>query len=565
MRIPRHFAPALVVFASLISTSASPRICRADWPPDGLRISDDTASLITRLQMVRNPAGDYDLSWVHTQQASFFQISTHVSADGVIEPGWSQFGNWYGYELDDFREADMIPDGSGGMFVATVDRILNAPIPAPASARHLLADGTMDPLWPAIQDSTNGPLISAQNAGSVAIASDAAGGAFVIWQGIDRSYRLTRVRANGQAKPTAGFLVSPNCTGGGQPCPLGFGPPSITPDGSGGLMLLWQSWAGTWMQHFEAAGVLTYGDPLPIGGSPGDQGFDYARVFPSGAGEFICAWVELVGGTPRLVLQKFDVNASIAAGWPPSNFVAVHPDTAALDARVEPDGSGGAYAAWRVGAEVRGIRIQSDGSLAPGWPVSGIALGDGLSLPQTDWGIAPSDQGGLLFAARGRLWWHQGDGTLDPAKPAEGVLIHPPILYSKTVLTMCSDGSGGAVVAWDWPNAAGRLSIMLSRVDYSTPAAVGPGPNAPATFALRRVSPNPARGSVSVEFALPDAAPARLEFFDTAGRRMRSVDVSGAGEHSERLSALGDVRPGLYLVRLTQGGRVRTARVALLR
>jgi hypothetical protein len=80
------------------------------------------------------------------------------------------------------------------------------------------------------------------------------------------------------------------------------------------------------------------------------------------------------------------------------------------------------------------------------------------------------------------------------------------------------------------------------------------------------VTPNPAFGEFRVAFALDGASPATLELIDLAGRRLR-VERLGelpAGEHSLPLSGL-DVSPGLYWLRLAQGAKAVTRKVAVVR
>jgi len=90
---------------------------------------------------------------------------------------------------------------------------------------------------------------------------------------------------------------------------------------------------------------------------------------------------------------------------------------------------------------------------------------------------------------------------------------------------------------------------------------------APLAFALEAVRPNPSRGArLSVAFALPTAAPARLELVDVSGRRVayREVGSLGAGRHVADITERRHLQAGLYLVRLTQGTNVRTARAVVL-
>lgn len=88
----------------------------------------------------------------------------------------------------------------------------------------------------------------------------------------------------------------------------------------------------------------------------------------------------------------------------------------------------------------------------------------------------------------------------------------------------------------------------------------------PLAFALAGVRPNPARAApFEVRFALPDAAPATLELLDVAGRLVarREVGSLGGGEHVVRMPERATVRPGRYLLRLTQGGRTQVRSILL--
>ena len=84
---------------------------------------------------------------------------------------------------------------------------------------------------------------------------------------------------------------------------------------------------------------------------------------------------------------------------------------------------------------------------------------------------------------------------------------------------------------------------------------------------LHRAWPNPARDVLTVAFTLPDASPATLELVDLAGRRVESrrVEALGVGTHRVSLESPRAHPPGLYFLRLSQGGRTRTARVCLVR
>jgi hypothetical protein len=79
--------------------------------------------------------------------------------------------------------------------------------------------------------------------------------------------------------------------------------------------------------------------------------------------------------------------------------------------------------------------------------------------------------------------------------------------------------------------------------------------------------PNPAEGDLQVAFALADERAARLELFDLRGRRVatREVGALGAGRHRVVLGGRGALKAGVYMVRLTQDGRVFHAKACVMR
>ena len=78
--------------------------------------------------------------------------------------------------------------------------------------------------------------------------------------------------------------------------------------------------------------------------------------------------------------------------------------------------------------------------------------------------------------------------------------------------------------------------------------------------------PQPVRGRATLRVSLPEAAQATVEVFDLVGRRV-AVLLGGpqaAGMHEVSFDA-GALPSGLYLVRLSAGGQVRTERLAVVR
>ena len=86
-------------------------------------------------------------------------------------------------------------------------------------------------------------------------------------------------------------------------------------------------------------------------------------------------------------------------------------------------------------------------------------------------------------------------------------------------------------------------------------------------LALARPWPNPSRGSLGVAFTLATAAPADLDLFDVAGRRVwsRRFDAPTAGPHHMLVPAGELPRSGLLFLRLRQAGVSATRRVVMAR
>lgn len=84
---------------------------------------------------------------------------------------------------------------------------------------------------------------------------------------------------------------------------------------------------------------------------------------------------------------------------------------------------------------------------------------------------------------------------------------------------------------------------------------------------LAGLRPNPSGASATVAFTLPERAPTQLDIYDLAGRRVLSRDlgVLAPGSHLQPIGAHGALRPGLYVFRITAGGRSASTRGVIAR
>ena len=116
------------------------------------------------------------------------------------------------------------------------------------------------------------------------------------------------------------------------------------------------------------------------------------------------------------------------------------------------------------------------------------------------------------------------------------------------------------------PAVPGRAAVNDSNFAIIPAALLDAGGTHPAGLALR-VWPNPTRGTAQVWLTLAGGEPARLELLDLAGRRVRALELGGLGSglHRVDLAETNSLRPGLYLIRLSQAGRRATGKLIVTR
>ena len=329
----------------------------------------------------------------------------------------------------------------------------------------------------------------------------------------------------------------------------------------------------------------------------GERARDHRDVF--------VAWSD--GGTTWSTPARASDSPAGFDDWLPEVAVGGdHPD-----ARV---GGGRPYCLWydwRESASICGggsnVYLSRSDDYGASWTPVGA-----LNATQTDWtnagsNIAPNQGDYLsLFADHSNLYAAWADGRNgDPDIYAVTV----PLLTTPVEMALASVEAGPGRVTLTWYAAAlGDRAATVERRDDATDfvaigeatadgggklafvdATVSPGgryayrlawlegatrrtssevwvdvPAAPV-FALHGARPNPASHGVFVSLALPDATPATLELLDVAGRQLGERPVTGAGAHLVNVSENLSLEPGIYLVRLTQGGRSLTRRVTVVR
>lgn len=302
-------------------------------------------------------------------------------------------------------------DGAGGAFIVWHDQ--RAGVSATdVYANHVLANGTRDPAWP-----VNGLAVCTATAEqfNAKIVADGFGGAYVAWQ--DRrtgtlDIYVHHVLSSGQvdpAWPSNGLAV---CTAANNQVL-----PEIVSDGAHGALLVWYDFRNGTHYDIYAHHVLPSGsvDPAwPLDGlaactAVGDQ--RNAKVVPDGLGGAIVAWDDYRGGAQSDVYAQRVLSSGVVdPAWPADgSLLCGAPGNQFVPVLVE-DGSGGALVAWydyRGGAtaDIYATRVLGSGVVAAAWPESGRALC-----------TAPDDQTSVAIVASGPgdaivVWMDRRDGV----------------------------------------------------------------------------------------------------------------------------------------------------------
>jgi hypothetical protein len=206
------------------------------------------------------------------------------------------------------------------------------------------------------------------------------------------------------------------------------------------------------------------------------------------------------------------------------------------------------------------------------WGQPGASLAT-MSCP-ADVAVAPGDVGHLTFTFTNPLEFDMVvDWSLASARNWPGASSS-----GSTIIT--GGGSSDLPFDIDVPDTAAAgangfalTALVRGREQQMTcgaaliSAPTGQAGPTPVRFTLRGFRPNPSAAGAAVEFALPDAAEARLEIFDLGGRLFLSQEVGamGAGVHSVDLSRVHSMRSGVYMIRLVRRDQTLNARGVLLR
>jgi len=362
------------------------------------------------------PGGQYTFSAVPDLSGGAIVIfyggqvfAQHVAADGSIAPGFGPNGNPVSHSTGNASVPRSAPDGAGGAFVVWEDSRSD---PYDIYGQHLLASGAIDPAWP---------------------ASDLPIG--------------------------AGSLSQDQ--------------PAVAPDGSGGLLVVWQDDrngpVNTYAQRVSAAGAPLW-TPNGVGVCLEAGVQFHPRVIGDGLGGAYVTWEDNRTGRSRIYAQHLAADGTLVAGWPVDGLPVGNPGAVgvAYEPELVSDGAGGVIIGWTTSPQgavfhTIALRLLADGSVAPGWPPSGTLL---CNLLQTqDLPAIVTDRAGGAIVV-----WHDFRDIQNPLATydlyAQRVSAAGVPMWSTNGVPVCtapgspdapsavSDDEGGIIITWPDPRGA---------------------------------------------------------------------------------------------------------------
>lgn len=422
---------------------------------------------------------------------------------------------------------------------------------------------------------------------------------------------------------------------------------SICSDAAGGAFVIWEdprsggSNVDVYMQHLDAFGNTAADtsnwvlNGLPVCTATGNQ--TQASIIPDGSGGVICVWQDArLSNNLDIYASRFNAVGELMPGWVAGGNLVCGIATDQSRPVLTTDGAGGAIIAWRdarhlsteTDVDIYAARILGDGTLDSDWTSGGAEVCLAAHV-QSDPDIVSDGSGGAIIA-----WMDTRDGSTSGediyaqrtssegvmAWASDGVPVTTDTLDQATP-RLTTDGAGGAFVCWDDKrNGDGNADIFAQRVTPAGEVAGGwsvdgdsvctaqgiqsvpliasgdagiafvawtdlrPGQTfSPLIFYQRMTSdgeaggtlgvsakpstgldvaiaPNPAHSAARVMLTLGVAASVTVSVHDLSGRRVRTL-VADQRQEAGHAMALWDLRsasgtavaPGVYWIRVRAG------------
>jgi hypothetical protein len=215
---------------------------------------------------------------------------------------------------------------------------------------------------------------------------------------------------------------------------------------------------------------------LPVCTAAGKQ-FTTPGVAPDGSGGAIVTWTDQRYGTNDVFAQHVLAGGYADPLWPVDGVGIVSIAYSSQgDPKIVTDGAGGGLVVWddnRLGGSTYPLyaaRVRGNGTLDPAWPANGRLLSS-ANGNQYDWECISDGAGGVAIAwqenrgASGNDIYVQRVSSAGALSWGASGLLACGVTGSQAQPALCTDLAGGAVVAWyDDRNGTGEPHIYATRV-----------------------------------------------------------------------------------------------------
>jgi len=376
------------------------------WPLEGIVVSGGPKDELYP-QLTQDGQGGVLVTWEDERNGSWDVYAQRYTFGGSIYPGWVVGGNVVVSAPSQQESPKIASDGAGGAYVIWMDSRAQS-LYDQCYAQHVMADGSIAAGWP-----PDGLNMSPTSTGDMNIASDGNAGCFVIWT----DDRMGGVLPNGIDVYAQHLLANGTLAAGWQPngnlIIAGRGENGIVPDGSGGF--------------YAASGEYTQNS---------------------------------IPAALRFWLSRFTTSGAPALGWTTAGIPLQSTIGDRNEISCTADSMGGFIACWddgnSAGADIYAVRILPSGSVAPGWTPNGAPISDVTSPTEYTASVGPDGMGGAFlawekviggFLTRSYVQHLSAHGAIFGGWPTGGLPVASST-FPQTVPRVSPGSLGSALVYW---------------------------------------------------------------------------------------------------------------------
>ncbi|MFN8587851.1 MAG: hypothetical protein U0704_08595 [Candidatus Eisenbacteria bacterium] len=518
---------ALTLAVVLLALSAAP--AHAGWGTSGIAVTR-AARAQTRAVAVTDGAGGMIVGWLDPRTGYNTDVyAQRVLPVGSIGTNWTPDGVGLTHVTCTKYDLTMTADGNGGAIAAWADLRCPGNGIARLYAQRVRPTGVVDPAWPA-----DAKLLCTATAlqEKPAIATDGAGGAFVVWNDRRSGFMAlyaTRVQGNGAFAPgwaDSGRQLAPFTR---DTCAA-----TIASDGAGGALVAWvvvgPASDTVHVQRLTATGAVAAGWPAngAIACAAAGRREQLALAATAEGGAWL-AWTDRRGADADVYATRITGAGVRAGGWSVNGDALASGAGAQTTCRVAALPGDVAVFGWADAGDIRAAARTANGAIAAGWPAGGTdvctAAGE-QSAPL----LTADATGGVLvawtdardFATSARDLYAlrlATDGSRAPGWPANG---HPFCTHSadQSAAAIVPDGTGGALAAWtDTRNAvANDLDLYSNRL----------GPDGPLPTRLRQLAAVHHDGQTFLTATTPASTGYRYRIYASESPITSAADLANA-------------------------------------